>query len=133
MEAVSQGAREAIQQKQHGQKADALLEVIGVTATVVFPHRDPRGNKYLTRQIDASSIMERVQYLISMSRYSMLQREGSPRPLIIAFRDPWEKCVRDICSTLAVADSTMRLLHFVSSLEEAMELILKDAMSRSSL
>ncbi|ORC92328.1 putative ribosomal protein L32-like protein [Trypanosoma theileri] len=151
MEAVSQGARETIQQQ--GQKTDLPPQVIGVTASVVFPHRNPRGNKYLTRQIDASSIMERIQHVISMSRYfvvlpgslgslqeliciwilSLLQREGIPKPVIIAFRDPWEKCILDVCRTLNVADTTLQLLHFVNSTKEAMQLILEDTMSHSFL
>ncbi|KEG07914.1 putative ribosomal protein L32-like protein [Trypanosoma grayi] len=90
--------------------------------------------------------MERVHRLTSMSRYyvvlpgslgslqetvciwtiSMLQRDGLPRPVILVFRDPWERCLRDVAAALRVADSTMQLLRFVDSAEEAMQIILED-------
>ncbi|KAG8346894.1 putative lysine decarboxylase [Trypanosoma vivax] len=135
MEAVSEGAR-----------AGGAPEVVGVTVSSVFPQRDEQGNAFLTRQIDAATLMERLHYLTSMTRYyialpgsigslqeilniwtlSLLHGAGLPRPVIILFREPWELCLRNVSSTINIEAATLQILRFVDTPEEALEIIVAD-------
>jgi len=101
MEAVSRGASQA------GGRA------IGVTAPVLFPNR-PGGNQYLTEEVKATGLLERIQVMSAMSEafvvmpgsigtltelaiawndaYLAAARDEEPPP-ILAFREAWEGIV----------------------------------------
>lgn len=157
MEAVSKGAREVIDSAVadagaiHTTNESPFPEVIGITVSGIFPDRVMAGNKYLTVQHDSDSMLHRIDQLIRQSRYfvilpgtlgtlqeltsiwmqSVLQPASTDRPVIIAFRDPWERCIRSIAECLKLPLDQAGHIRFVDSAEEAMALILEDAASRS--
>ena len=108
MEAVSKGA------------AQAGGRVIGVTAPALFPNRSG-GNRYLTEEVKATGLLERIQVMSRMSEafvvmpgsigtltelaiawndaYLAVAREEEPAP-ILAFREAWEGIVNCLTEQL---------------------------------
>ncbi|KPI83637.1 ribosomal protein L32-like protein [Leptomonas seymouri] len=146
MEAVSKGAREARDAAAPGSPA-ASIEVVGVVVSGLFPDRALEGNKYLTEICDSTSMLNRIEQLTSHSRYflilpgtlgtlqelvtiwvqKVIHPSGLPRPVIVAFRDPWEQCCKGIVETLDIPPEQRTAVRYVDSPEEAIELMLKDA------
>lgn len=146
MEAVSKGAREVIDAGKASKVSSSDPDVVGVVVSQVFPDRALSGNKYLTVTKDSSTMMNRVEQLTSLSRYyvilpgtlgtlqeltciwtlSLIHPKGEPRPVIIAFREPWKKCLEGIAECLHLPKEQLQLITFVDTPEEAMEVIKKD-------
>lgn len=139
MEATSKGARE----HQSGRQGQ---QVKGILVPGQFPDRQLVGNKYLTESVDAHNMLQRLDILSSESKYfivlpgtlgtltelciiwtlAVLHPKGHDKPLVLAFRDPWEKCVRDLCQTLAIPAHHFADVHFIDTPEQAFELIQAD-------
>ncbi|GET92709.1 ribosomal protein L32-like protein [Leishmania tarentolae] len=150
MEAVSKGAREVKDAAAAGSVA-ASVEVVGVVVSEVFPDRLTEGNKYLTKILDSTSMLHRIEQLTTQSRYfivlpgttgtlqefvtiwvqKIIHPSDLPTPVIVAFRDPWEKCCQGITDSLQLPSHQANAIHFVDTPEEAIELIVKDAVWES--
>ncbi|KPA86127.1 ribosomal protein L32-like protein [Leptomonas pyrrhocoris] len=146
MEAVSKGAREARDAAVPGSPA-ASMEVVGVVVSGLFPDRALEGNRYLTEMRDSTSMLNRIEQLTTHSRYflilpgtmgtlqelvtiwvqKVIHPGGLPRPVIVAFRDPWEQCCKGIAETLSIPPEQRTAIHFVDTPEEAIEFMRKDA------
>ncbi|CAJ1993007.1 ribosomal protein L32-like protein [Leishmania donovani] len=146
MEAVSKGAREVRDAAAAGSAA-ASAEVVGIVVSEVFPDRLTEGNKYLTKLLDSTSMLHRIEQLTTHSRYFIvlpgttgtlqelvtiwvqktIHPSDLPMPVIVAFRDPWEKCCQGIIESLQLSSHQANAIHFVDTPEEAIEWIVKDA------
>ena len=149
MEAVSKGARRAVDALKQSTAAGTtqVPEVVGILVPGQFPDRVLSGNQYLTTEVHARSMTERLDMLSSRSRYYIalpgtlgtLQEltlvwglgafhvAGRPRPLVICWRDPWETLVKAVESILHLPKEIVAALHYVDTPDEAMTLILKDS------
>lgn len=159
MEAVSKGAREVVDKAKAGSNDNdvaaasaASCEVIGVVVSEVFPDRVTHGNPFLTDTRDSTGMLERIDQLTRLARYyvilpgtmgtlqeltciwtlSVLHPKDRPRPVIIAFRDPWERCVAGIMQSLSLPAEQADLITFVDTPEEAMDIINKDDAMRKA-
>ncbi|KAG5492609.1 hypothetical protein JKF63_01188 [Porcisia hertigi] len=146
MEATSKGARGVKDQAAPGSAA-ASIEVVGIVVSGLFPDRLKEGNRYLTKVLDSRSMLHRIEQLITHCRYFIvlpgttgtlqelvtiwvqktIHPAGLPTPVIVAFRDPWEKCCQGIIESLLLSDQQANAIHFVDTPEEAVEWITKDA------
>ena len=128
MEAVSAGA------------AGAGGRAIGVTAPSLFPDR-PGGNIFLTEEIPARSLIDRIEIMSEMAcasivmpgsigtltelavawndAYLSVKRGVTPDP-IIAFRSAWEGIVENLVSELS---TTPGLLAMVDTPPQALEVL----------
>lgn len=156
MEAVSKGARHVVDQQRHASCSDAVSsrnapEVIGILVPGQFPDRKLVGNPYLTKSVDAETFPRRVEILCSMSRYyvilpgtlgtlqeltqiwilSLLHPAALDRPLIIAFRDPWEKLLQTIAESLNLPANNMELITFADTPEDVIRIINDDHSRRN--
>lgn len=154
MEAVSEGARNVVDtlaaaaaESGESSSQEKRPEVIGIVVNGQFPDRALSGNKFLTQCVDAPNFPRRVEILASQSRYfvilpgtlgtlqelstvwtlSYIHPSGLPRPVILAFRDPWEKVVKSLTDLLKLPDSVSSLVQFVDDAEDCMRVILADA------
>ncbi|KAG5466773.1 hypothetical protein LSCM1_00950 [Leishmania martiniquensis] len=146
MEATSKGAREVKDVAAVGSPA-ASVEVVGIVVSELFPDRQIEGNRYLTKLLDSTSLLHRIEQLTTSSRYFIIlpgtigtlqemvtiwvQKIVHPRelpmPVIVAFRDPWEKCCQGITESLQLSSQHANAIHFVDTPEEAIEWIVKDS------
>jgi uncharacterized protein (TIGR00730 family) len=147
MEAVSEGARNVVDSLAADGATEKRPDVIGIVVNGQFPDRDLTGNKFLTQCVDAPNFPRRVEILASQSRYfvilpgtlgtlqelstvwtlSYIHPSGLPRPVILAFRDPWEKVVKSLTELLKLPDNVSSLVQFVDDAEDCMRVILADA------
>lgn len=145
MEAVSQGAREVLNNNNTSTAADSP-QVTGILVPGQFPDRDTTGNQYLTQSIDAPNFPRRVEMLTSESRYyvvlpgtlgtlqelttiwilSAIHHPSLKKPLIIAYRDPWEGIVKHLAEAMKLPKEHVELLQFADDAEGVMKLILED-------
>lgn len=152
MEAVSEGARHVVDKLASDAPDEKRPEVIGIVVNGQFPDRDLKGNKFLTQSVDAPNFPRRVEILASQSRYfvilpgtlgtlqelatvwtlSYIHPSGLPKPVILAFRDPWEKVVTSLTELLKLPDNVSSLVHFVDDAEDCMRVILADAAKTSA-
>jgi predicted Rossmann-fold nucleotide-binding protein len=120
--------------------------VRGILVPGQFPDRMLIGNKYLTEAVDSRSMLHRLDLLSSLTRYyvvlpgtlgtltelvlvwqnSALHAKGLDRPVILAFRDPWEQVVKSCCSLLEISKDFEEAIQFVDTPQEAAEKILAD-------
>lgn len=149
MEAVSKGAREVVDASD---KSTAPVAVRGILVPGQFPDRALVGNRYLTESVDAVNFPRRVEILTAEARYyvilpgtlgtlqelttiwtlSMIHHSSLPRPLILAFRDPWEKLILSVAEILKLPDDNVKLITFVDDADDCMRAILEDAKRISS-
>jgi uncharacterized protein (TIGR00725 family) len=151
MEAVSKGAREAVDSWSGG---SAPPKVIGILVPGQFPDRRLVGNKYLTDSIDATGMMPRVDLLTQGARYYValpgtvgtlqeltsiwclhyVNPSGAPLPVIVAYRKPWEPVIQALIQGLALPPNQHKdIIRFVDSAEEVMEIIRADARSQQTV
>ncbi|EPY41750.1 ribosomal protein L32-like protein [Angomonas deanei] len=144
MEAVSKGARLVIEEKrQQQQTGETLPEVIGVVVSELFPDRATKGNPYLTKMIDSHSMLHRIDQLTRLARYfvilpgtmgtlqelvsvwmsAVLHPKEKLAPVIIAFRDPWEACMRQVAESLNFPSWQIDKIQFVDTPEQVMEIV----------
>ena len=130
MEAVSSGA------------ASEGAPVIGVTAPSLFPDRSG-GNRFLTREIPAGSLVERIKIMVEMACASvvmpgsigtlaelavawneayLLDRYGVAAKPVIAFRAAWESIAGRLVDELR---TTPGLVSMVDTPAEAVELLVR--------
>ena len=141
MEAVSKGANEAIPNR-----TQASPQVVGILVPGQFPDRALSGNKYLTEEVNAPNMPRRIEILTQRSRYyvilpgtlgtlmelcmiwgqSLLHHPILPKPIIVAFRDPWETVIASLGSLLKLPANNLELIHFVDTPEEAAQYIAAD-------
>ncbi|KAK7199096.1 ribosomal protein L32-like protein [Novymonas esmeraldas] len=146
MEATSKGAREARDAAAAGSPA-ASVEVVGIVVSELFPDRFTEGNKYLTQVLDSTSMLHRIEQLTTKSRYFVvlpgtigtlqelvtiwvqksIHPGGRPAPVILAFRDPWERCCQGIIDSLQLSPQQACAIRFVDTPEEAVRWMAEDA------
>lgn len=146
MEAVSEGARKVVDTMEQSGAADRP-EVLGIVVNGQFPDRALSGNKFLTQSVDAPNFPRRVELLASQSRYfvilpgtlgtlqelstvwtlAYIHPNGLPKPVILAFRDPWERLIASVSEILKIPDNVRELVQFVDDAEDCMRVILADA------
>ena len=147
MEAVSKGAREVIDAGKAPKELFATnVEVHGLLCPGQFPDRMLVGNKWLTQSTDANNMCHRIDLLTSRSRYfvvlpgtmgTMMELSSiwclwyvhptqHDRPIIFAFRDPWEQVCNDIAKGLKLPSDQVGAVHFVDRPEEIFEAIAED-------
>ncbi|KAG5466227.1 hypothetical protein LSCM4_01372 [Leishmania orientalis] len=146
MEAISKGAREVKDAAAAGSPA-ASVEVVGVVVSKLFPDRLTEGNRYLTKLLDSTSMLHRIEQLTTLSRYFIIlpgttgtlqelltiwvqktiHPHDLPMPVIVAFRDPWERCCQGIIESLQLPSQQANAIHFVDTPEEAIEWIVRDS------
>ena len=122
------------------------ISVRGILVPGQFPDRVSQGNAYLTEAVDSRSMLHRLDLLSSLSRYyvvlpgtlgtltelviiwqnSVLHPKGKDRPLILCFRDPWEKVVKFSCEALGISKDFEDAIQYVDTPEEAAAKILAD-------
>ena len=159
MEAVSQGARDALDGTQR--EIDPFLDemnakngvvkppepqVTGILVPGQFPDRHTEGNRFLTNAIDAPNFPRRVEMLTSESRYyvvlpgtlgtlqefvsiwilSVIHHPSLPKPVIIAFRDPWESVVQHLGVALKLPQEQLDLVKFADTPEDVMRIVEED-------
>jgi uncharacterized protein (TIGR00730 family) len=142
MEAVSKGAREAID----AAPTSDGPHVVGILVPGQFPDRALKGNEFLTQEIDAPNMPRRIEFLTQRSRYyvilpgtlgtlmeltmiwgqSLLHHPSLPKPVLVAFRDPWERVVASLGDMLKLPESNLELIVYVDTPQEASDLISKD-------
>lgn len=149
MEATSKGAREArdAAAAAAAKGPAAAIEVVGVVVSELFPDRFTEGNRYLTKIMDSTSMLHRIEQLTTHSRYFVIlpgttgtlqelvtiwvqkniHPSDRPAPVIVAFRDPWEKCCAGIAQTLQLTPQQANVIHFVDTPEEAIAWLSRDA------
>ncbi|GAB5353981.1 hypothetical protein AAMO2058_000080500 [Amorphochlora amoebiformis] len=134
MEAISKGAS-----KVEGSK------IRGVLVPTVFPMRKG-GNKYLTERPEAKTIEDRLSILLGQAqafivlpgslgsltelvmawnRAVLAPLSGKKPPVIIAYKNPWEKIITTIGSTLGIHKTMVEMVRFVSDGKEAIALAQK--------
>ncbi|KAG5467311.1 hypothetical protein CUR178_00953 [Leishmania enriettii] len=146
MEAISKGARE-VKDAAAADSPAASVEVVGIVVSQLFPDRLTEGNRYLTKLLDSTSMLHRIEQLTTLSRYFIIlpgttgtlqelvtiwvQKTIHPRdlpmPVIVAFRDPWERCCQGIIESLQLPSQQANAIHFVDTPEEAIEWIVRDS------
>lgn len=122
------------------------ISVRGILVPGQFPDRVSNGNIYLTEAVDSRSMLHRLDLLSSLTRYyvilpgtlgtltelviiwqnSVLHPKGKDRPVILAFREPWEKLVKFACEHLEIQKDFEEAIQFVDTPEEAAAKILAD-------
>ncbi len=137
MEAVSAGA------------SGSGGRVVGVTAPPLFPGRT-EGNRFLTEEIPAGSLTERIHIMWEMACAAVLwpgsigtftelavvwndavlaARRGAPPPPVIAFRDRWEGLVDQLTEDLGADPG---LVTMVDTPSQAVQALLRMAPGRES-
>lgn len=126
--------------------ADNGVDVRGILVPGQFPDRVLVGNRYLTQSHDARNMLDRLDTLSALTRYyvalpgtlgtlteiaiiwslSVLHKAGEERPLILLFRDPWEKAMVDMGRALQLPEAHMAALQYVDTVEECVERINAD-------
>jgi predicted Rossmann-fold nucleotide-binding protein len=125
---------------------DAHVTVRGILVPGQFPDRCLVGNKFLTDSVDTPTLPKRLDVLSALTRYyialpgtlgtlteicmiwslSVLHKAGAPRPVILCFREPWEKALAPMAPVLGIPDEHMAALQFVDSVEECVAIIEAD-------
>jgi predicted Rossmann-fold nucleotide-binding protein len=151
MEAVSEGARKVVDAMERDGIEDRP-EVVGIVVNGQFPDRALSGNPFLTKSVDAPNFPRRVELLASQSRYyvilpgtlgtlqelstvwtlSYIHPSGLPKPVILAFRDPWEKVVASVTELLNIPQNVTDLVKFVDNADDCMRVILEDAAAQQA-
>ena len=129
----------------------SLPQVRGMLVPGLFPDRVTAGNKHLTHYKDTTSLSHRLDLLTSQSRYyivlpgtlgtltelaliwslSLLHHPEMPKPIIICYRDPWERTIKHIAEDLSLPESNTSLIQFVDNAEEGIAIIKADDTARS--
>ena len=158
MKAVSQGAAEGIAQcndeKEEGGNTTSDAKIHGILCPGQFPDRALVGNQYLTDSLDADNMCHRIHHLTSMSRYYVIlpgtmgtlmelssiwclwyihpEKLGpEARPVMIAFRDPWEPVIDAIIKGLSLPDSQhIGAVQYADSAEDVYRIIDADREAR---
>eukprot|EP00744_Colponema_vietnamica_P019015 GILI01026877.1.p1 GENE.GILI01026877.1~~GILI01026877.1.p1 ORF type:complete len:204 (-),score=31.33 GILI01026877.1:47-598(-) len=125
MEAGAKGAKEA------GGKS------VGILVSSLLPYHNP----YLTSVVDTKSLVERLDVLTQGKYFVVLPGTlgtltelcliwnisallpAEDRPIILAFRDPWEKCCKDACSTLGIRDEHLHLVQYVDTVSDVISVL----------
>lgn len=119
----------------------------GVLVPNLFPGRDARGNDYLTRRIDAPSLLVRIdtilneapKFLIALpgtlgtateifcawNNAMLCPLRGATPPRILCFRDPWEKVLSGVLAGLSLGDDVAKYIVYVDNVEECVRELLK--------
>lgn len=152
MEASSKGGREggAGQAQQGGSCAGTVL---GILAPRVFSGRHHHGNQYLTHNVIARNLSDRIRQTLRMSEYCVVfggtigtvtelfvaWNTATVRPnyggipnKIYVWRPFWETCLREFYTTVGIFTADVALLTFFDSVEEVLELVEKDFADRVS-
>lgn len=126
--------------------AAAAPKVTGILVPGQFPDRDTVGNRFLTHSIDAPNFPRRVEMLTSESRYyvvlpgtlgtlqefvsiwilSVIHHPSLLKPVIIAFRDPWESVVQHLAVALKLPQEQVDLVKFADTPEDVMRIVEED-------
>ena len=134
MEGVSKGARE------NGGRVE------GIITSAVFPVRQPKGNAFLHHVVDAPSLVSRIEVLTSRARYyvilpgtlgtltelsvilslSSLHPKGLPKPVIIAFTDPWKAAMEGMGAALSVGRDHLDLMQYQPDVAAVIKAITED-------
>lgn len=135
MEAVSKGAREA-----------GNVTVRGILVPGQFPDRVLVGNQFLTQKVEARSLVDRLDKLTHQTRYfvvlpgtlgtlteltliwclASVHPAGQPAPVILCWRDPWEKLLQQVGTILQLPAEHMALVKFVDRPEDCVRIISED-------
>ncbi len=122
------------------------VPVRGILVPGQFPDRVLKGNDYVTESIATPSLMSRLDVLSALTRYyvalpgtlgtlteisiiwslSVLHKRGAPKPLIICFRDPWQRALEGVGAALAIPQEHMAAITYVDTIEECVALIEAD-------
>jgi uncharacterized protein (TIGR00730 family) len=126
--------------------AEQSVTVRGVLVPGQFPDRVLCGNAYLTESVDSKNMLHRLDLLSSLTRYyvilpgtlgtlaelvviwqqSALQQRGLDRPVILAWRDPWQAIVEFCVERLGIQADFAEAIRFVDSPEHAVGIIEAD-------
>lgn len=124
----------------------AAVPVRGILVPGQFPDRTLVGNPYLTESVDASNLLNRLDVLSSLTRYyivlpgtlgtltelciiwslAVLHKKDAPRPVILAWRNPWEAAVKACGGITAIPDDHMNAIQYVDSVDECIHIIETD-------
>jgi uncharacterized protein (TIGR00730 family) len=148
MEAVSKGAREAIDadKVEASSSSSPRPQVVGILVPGQFPDRALAGNAFLTEEVNAPNMPRRIEMLTARSRYyvilpgtlgtlmelamiwgqSLLHHPSLAKPVLVAFRDPWAKVVAALGTLLQLPANNTELIVYVDTPEEAAALIAAD-------
>lgn len=152
MEASSKGASEGGAMLARGDDTDGCTgAVVGILAPRVFSGRHHQGNQYLTHNVIARNLSDRIHRILRESEYYIVfggtigtitelfvaWNAASVRPgyggvpqKIYLWRPFWEKCLSEFYTSVSVYPADVALLTFVESAEEAVELVEKDLTER---
>jgi predicted Rossmann-fold nucleotide-binding protein len=131
---------------EHAATDDAHVTVRGILVPGQFPDRVLVGNPFLTDSVDTPTLPKRLDVLSSQTRYyvalpgtlgtlteicmiwslSVLHKQGAAKPVILCFRDPWEKALAPMAPVLGIPDEHMAALTFVDTVEECVAIIVAD-------
>jgi predicted Rossmann-fold nucleotide-binding protein len=130
-------------------------KIHGILCPGQFPDRALVGNQYLTDSIDAENMCYRIHHLTSMSRYFVIlpgtmgtlmelssiwclwyihpEKLGpEARPVMLAFRDPWEPVIEAIIKGLQLPDSQhIGAIQYVDTAEDIYKIIDADRSART--
>jgi uncharacterized protein (TIGR00730 family) len=131
MEGISKGAREV---------SDA--EVVGVTVPTLFPLRSMDGNPYLTKVIEETSLLSRIDRMMQRSpkakiglpgtlgtlteimcawNVAALAPIGSYTPSKLILWRYWEKIVSCACESMNLSSEQRELIVYVDSVEDCLK------------
>lgn len=138
MEGVSKGAVSV-----------AGASAIGVTVPELFSFRGAGGNAYLSEEVRTSSLLSRIDAMLSraprfiivlpgtlgtltelccaMNTSLLYGLAGRAKPRIYAWRKPWALVVEQTGDALGLDAATRALVTFVDGVEECVELIVEAA------
>ena len=119
----------------------------GVLVPSLFPGRDARGNDFLTRRVDAPSLLARIDTILAeaprllvalpgtlgtateifcaWNNAMLCQLRGATPPKIICFREPWEVVLTCVLTGLKLGDDVAKYIVYVDSAEECVRELLK--------
>eukprot|EP00742_Colponemidia_sp_Colp-10_P000982 GILJ01001064.1.p1 GENE.GILJ01001064.1~~GILJ01001064.1.p1 ORF type:complete len:186 (-),score=24.56 GILJ01001064.1:29-586(-) len=114
-------------------------EARGITVPSLFPDRVADGNKYLTEEYKATSLVDRLEKLIEPEYFVILPgtvgtllelcliwntatigllSPAGRRPLILAFRQPWEKFISSTHEILSLPQTHVDVVKFVDGVDD---------------
>eukprot|EP00672_Neobodo_designis_P022674 CAMPEP_0174831884 /NCGR_PEP_ID=MMETSP1114-20130205/3363_1 /TAXON_ID=312471 /ORGANISM="Neobodo designis, Strain CCAP 1951/1" /LENGTH=247 /DNA_ID=CAMNT_0016065731 /DNA_START=29 /DNA_END=772 /DNA_ORIENTATION=- len=125
---------------------DSHVAVRGILVPGQFPDRVLVGNPFLTESVDTPTLPKRLDVLSALTRYyialpgtlgtlteicmiwslSVLHKQGAAKPVILCFRDPWERALAPMAPVLGIPDDHMQALRFVDSVDECVAIIAAD-------
>lgn len=120
------------------------IESIGIICSPKFTWREnggKTGNKYITKTIDSSSLLNRLELLLKSKMFlilpgslgtlqefiSLLTEEYANNKeendcCIVAFRKPWENVINSIKDDVKIPERVIKLINYIDNVDEMIKI-----------